>query len=263
MCVSPLSTHADALLSAATCGGQELRELTSEVERTLRLGLRKLDLVRDLVDRTDDSIAARRERTGRLRKALASQNTVDVRDLGSDNDVVEDESDGADSGDEAEDGEGLDPSADIGGSVSQRGPLSDRLTQRSGTARSGTGTGYVRAAGIVAIRPCVVVLRVALVSLHCSRSDAEDTVLSDGAKAATREAKYHKVLTDDLRDTVTRRIAKDELQLAHVVRCLKSRRQEEDDVYAGNASLRKLLANMESEVWFCAFWLQSCTFLAL
>ena len=72
--------------------------------------------------------------------------------------------------------------------------------------------------------------------------------LSDGALQELRERKCHKLLTDEVREIAIRRVAKEELQVAHIVRLLKSRRQEEDDISASVAALRTVVANIESEV---------------
>jgi hypothetical protein len=75
---------------------QSLRDDDKEANATLRLAVRKLELVRDLVDRTEESLQHRRDRIRSLREALNSGNTVDVRDLGSDweGDDGDDNSDG-------------------------------------------------------------------------------------------------------------------------------------------------------------------------
>lgn len=82
---------------------------------------------------------------------------------------------------------------------------------------------------------------------------SDDSELSEGAKQALRERNCHKPLTEVLRDKVIARISKEELRLAHVVRLLRSRRQEEDDISSGVASLRSLLAKLEAEVRVTAF----------
>ncbi len=85
---------------------------------TLRLSVRKLELVRDLVDRTEESLQLRRDRLRSLRECL-NGNTVDVRDLGSDWEDSDDESDDDDDdSEESEDGaqEGKDKDKDDGGS---------------------------------------------------------------------------------------------------------------------------------------------------
>jgi hypothetical protein len=86
--------------------------------------------------------------------------------------------------------------------------------------------------------------------LYCSRCALrdDDSELSDGAKEELAERNCHKMLTDELREVAIRRVSKEELQVAHIVRLLKSRRQEEDDISTSVAALRTVVANVESEV---------------
>ena len=93
---------------------QSLRDDDKEANATLRLAVRKLELVRDLVDRTEESLQHRRDRIRSLRESLNGGNTVDIRDLGSDwegdDDDSDDDSDDEDDAGEhdAEDGEDKD-----------------------------------------------------------------------------------------------------------------------------------------------------------
>ncbi len=80
---------------------QTLREDSKESGATLRLSVRKLELVRDLVDRTEESLQHRRDRIRSLRECLTG-NTVDVRDLGSDWEG-DDDSDGSDDSSDEDD----------------------------------------------------------------------------------------------------------------------------------------------------------------